>query len=218
METKNKCFEAQKSENLAVLNYRQNLQLLLSGNGMYNVKVLIGGSYCLRCTLDAFAEREYHDYDFIVIPADVKDRVFVLNTLDTLKKLGICKTSNYYSANGAYTIGTCNGRKADILISNQEYPELFIQRYQKGSAIMDAKISYAQQNLSNCRPIRSKDVKDLLKYYYECDRRYFVHKYDGTKALGKKELQAIINIAKDMPNLPVEVAMAIIIPILFLDK
>lgn len=215
METKNKCFEAQKSENMVVMNYRQNLQLLLSGNGEYNVKVLVGGSYCLRCTLDAFADREYHDYDFVVIPADTKARCFVMNTLNTLMRLGVCKKTHYYSANGAFTIGTCNGKKADILISNQEYPE-FIQRYQEGSVIMDAKLSYAAQNVMMGIPVRSKDIKDLLKYYYECDKRFFRKYYTNT--LKKKELQAIMHIAKDMPNLPVEIAMAIIAPVLHLGK
>ena len=142
--------------------YCENLQNLLSSD-KHEVKVRIGGSYALKYWYSEFANREVHDYDFIVFG----DFDYIKNKLDTMCKLGlIYHVRENYVYSTAYTFGEVMGKRAEVLLCNN-YASASIGIVNSAKNVCAAKLQYIKNALQRHRIPRAKDVRDcyiLLKH------------------------------------------------------
>lgn len=131
----------------------------------YDVSVTIGGSYALKSFCPEFADREVHDYDFIVRGSkETLDKV--KGILQSLRQLGV--VSKGYSGSESYHVGMLDGLPVDIILQEGN-KKLFCIEFESAESILEAKRGYVEDYIKKGREPREKDLKDiaLLEEYIE---------------------------------------------------
>lgn len=123
------------------------------------VSVTIGGSYALRYRAEEFANREFHDYDFIVRgEEDAISRC--LDRLKALSALGVARHPGNLqgSDSGSWSLGEYDGHPIDIILLVDKPTCLSIESLEN---VAKAKLWYCSKYRKAGLNYRQKDVDDL---------------------------------------------------------
>lgn len=146
-----------RAEWSTLMRYRTAIRTLFKG---IPVSVTIGGSYALRYHAAEFANRETHDYDFIVRgeAEAINECRQVLVNLKTLRLIEH-PSDVQASDSGSWVLGEFEGHPIDVILTVGRPCPCYIM--EELSDIAKAKLCYKAKYRRLGKEPRQKDIEDL---------------------------------------------------------
>jgi hypothetical protein len=141
--------------------YKDDLTSLCKGFTQEKVRIAIGGSYALKYMIPSFAEREVHDYDFI-IRTTTQGVVDIKQGLARLSRLGLLIREEG-SSSEAIPLAKIMGKKAEILFKNCSDRGITSNAFETPRDILEIKKEYCEKRTKQGVPPRAKDLEDIEK-------------------------------------------------------
>lgn len=149
------------AEHKMLMAYREDLMALCKGFTGEKVRIAIGGSYALKYMIPSFANREVHDYDFI-IRTTTQGVIDIKQGLARLNRLGLLLREEG-SSSEAIALTKIMGKKAEILFKNCPDGDISRTAFETPKDILEIKKEYCEKRTKAGVPPRAKDLEDIKK-------------------------------------------------------